>query len=438
MKNRTFSIAFLLFTVLVLACKKDNGGGDERGNDKKDIIISEVKKIDSLKNFTALLNELNTSGIKIENGVTVFAISDVSMTKSMANVPNIGDYVVNQRVSFEELSAFSELLAVSGGSIKVTKENGMLKVNNVQLSSNLVYASDLVHIYTLSGFYTRNSGLVQDPHAGEYFVDYFINGTYRSLKGFKITSWPFYNNSHFSSTDTRYSGVAISLEVFASQHPFQFLLNRKNYTETPIVQKYSVSNQSTNIACNLEINGATYMYDAPDKDSYVNIEVTDVEVRQDLGLEKRGFYKGVFDAVLYKKNEFGALEKYIISGGRFYAPIGGNAAVLLSGIPPVSDRLNILQSGKWYFHSMANGDQLPACNLDDYIHFKQDGLCDVVSAGVQCPPHTGEVDFASNLRYSLNATGSALIIEGDEYPILSISNSELIFWMGEFVKLIKK
>jgi hypothetical protein len=150
------------------------------------------------------------------------------------------------------------------------------------------------------------------------------------------------------------------------------------------------------------------------KDAYVNLNITEVKIEKGWpnSNQKRGYYKGNFDAVLYAANRFGAPEKKTITRGQFMAPIRPSncSSNALMGSAPTQDpdRRALLTSGRWYFKSIS-GFNFPLCNLDDYIVLRPDATFAWVENGVKCGSNEGEIDYIDDKRMSWTLIDNSVI-----------------------------
>lgn len=450
---------FCLIAILVFAnCKKNNSNStniNQGGNDIPQSIETALNSTDSLHQFNELFKTLSLSNTDVAGGVTVLALTNDALINPI-NPNNLKDYIIKGIVKPAELTDGKTLTSISGKQIKITVLNGQTFANGIMISTSTIATTNNYSIYAIAGIYNGNGARYNDPHKNEYYVEYYENGTYHSLSGRGITTWPFFSTGNFPtpvagncsypSYNSYSSGPAQALVAFAAESPFWLQINRSDFTSVPIAKEYGISS-STYISaqnknsgnCNLVINGAVFGCDLGDKDSYVRVNITEVKVDQDLGIEKRGYYKGEFDAVLYYISHAGATpEKRIITGGRFMAPMGGNETSELTGTAPTLDRYAILTTGKWYFRPLvleANAiepNSFPPCNLDDYIVFRKDGTCDFKDGVDVCPDTLTEIDHGNNIPWALtnNQTTIDFISGSLIWQIAQISDSALVLVGG--------
>ena len=184
---------------------------------------------------------------------------------------------------------------------------------------------------------------------------------------------------------------------------FSLQIKRQSTQSKPELGQYRISyatedtltHSGNSGTCELYIDGAAYGCNMGGNDTYANINITEVKVDQDLGLEKRGYYKGEFDAILYYIAFFGATPvKRVITGGRFMAPMGNNGPASLNGTapPPTFDRLAALTTGKWYWRPTVEqylNDTMfsfQPCMVDDFMVFRTNGTYDLKPGAIQCDP----------------------------------------------------
>lgn len=355
--------------IYMLSCKKDSNNTDNKNSiisDTPQTIASVLSNADSLQQFAKLFKLLSVSDDAFSGGVTVLALTDNALINP-SDPENLKEYVIKGVVAPTDLTNGKTFTSITGKQIDITVQNGKIFANGSMISTAPVATTGNYNVYTISGFY--NTGITSnydDPHKNEYYIEYYENGTHHTLNGRSVTSWQFFNTNNFPTPatgncsyptyDAYSSGPAQALQAFAADNPFCLQINRHDFGAKPVVGDYRISSDTYNASqnsntgnCNLIINGATFGCNVGDGDSYVHINISEVKVDQDLGLEKRGYYKGAFDAILYYTTHQGAVpEKRTITGGRFMVPMGNNEICALNGTAPEIDRLAILTTGKWY------------------------------------------------------------------------------------------
>lgn len=302
--------------------------------------------------------------------------------------------------------------------------------------------------------FTTGVSSYDDPHKDEYYIEYYENGIYHKLNWGKVTSWQFFNNlpiratggclptyHSYSSGPTLYTSALPAYTIFSLQ------INRQGFSSLPEVGVYQISRSTEDTIfhsgnsgnCDLIIDGAGYGCDLGDKDSYIKVNITEVKVDQDLGLEKRGYYKGEFDAILYFAPAFGVYQKRVITGGRFMAPIGNIENASLNGsAPPAFDRFAALTTGKWYWRPMVEDSIFNQdygffpCNLDDYWVFRVDGTMDCRDGGIQCEPHYSGIEYWDNISWVFENNQNIINLESGalRLQIVELSDSILDFGSG--------
>lgn len=444
---------YYIVMFILLSCNKSKNNVEDQSGPSEitQTIANVLNTTDSLKQFAQLFQKLSLTTADVNGGITVLALTNNALVNP-SDPNNLKDYIIKGLISPASLTNGSALNSITGKQILITVQNGQTYANGVMISTSSVTTSAKYNVYAIAGMYNHsNNGAYDDPHKNEYYIEYYENGVYHSLGGRNITSWQFFSFDHFPtpyvgncsypSYDSYSSGPAQALVAFAAEEPFWLQVNRKDFTAKPIVKEYLISastyNTSQNINngnCNLVINGAVFSCDPGDKDSYVRVNITEVKVDQDLGIEKRGYYKGTFDAILYYTSHARATpEKRVITGGRFMAPMGGNEISPINGTAPALDRLAMLTAGKWYFRpyveeclSSPNGD-CANCNLDDYMVFRTNGTCDIKDGGIQCQQHEGGIDYGDNITWAFKDNQTVISFQDTDYPINEISDSTLVF-----------
>lgn len=184
-----------------------------------------------------------------------------------------------------------------------------------------------------------------DPNAGSYYIEFLENGILKRFTN-NIRKWQYfyYNYQELKGTNgctvplasRSYDGPQIRPEITSSP-PSDIIIKfeRANWKSSPMVGEYTIADDGYNQAfhsnygnCQLIINGAEMSCDQSVIDqsegSGAYITVTNVQIIEDLGLEKRGAYSGTFQGILYYYASFGSKpEKRRITNGKFFAPIGG-------------------------------------------------------------------------------------------------------------------
>lgn len=454
-KNLVLACTALLFiaTIFQSGCTKDTGKSNGPGNTTNSAqtiadITSALSTNDSLQQFVALFKSLSLSDADIAGGITVLALNNNALINPV-NTEDLKDYIIKGVVAPSDFTNGKVFTSITGKSITITILNGKTYANGVVISaSSAVASASNYSIYASAGLYVTGLAAYNDPHKSEYYLEYYENGVYHSLSGNYITSWQFFNLNNFPSpvagncsypSYTSYSsGPSQATVAFVADNPFALQINRTNFTTIPVPGDYKISAATYNASqnkntgnCNLVINGAVFGCDLGDKDSYVHVNITEVKVDEDLGLEKRGYYRGEFDAILYyTAHTGGSIEKRVITGGRFMAPMGGNQTTPISGTAPALDRFKILTTGKWYLRPtiLLDPDAAP-CNLDDYIVFTTDGIISIMEGSAKCKPHEGDVDYGSSTwAFKNNQTGIMIGAGADaeDWSITEFSNDQMV------------
>ncbi|MGN6164395.1 MAG: fasciclin domain-containing protein [Flavisolibacter sp.] len=452
---KKFKVALCIciaFSIYVQSCKKESNrtnntdGGNNDNTDLLKAVSTSLNNNDSLRQFAQLFKLISLDNADITDGITVLAVTNNALINP-TNPESLKDYIIKGKISASDLTNGKVFTSITGKQITITAQNGKIFANGVMISSSPISSAAEYSVYAAAGFYISWPATYDDPHKNEYYIEYYENGIYHSLNGRSITSWQFFNSDHFPSsvagtcsypTFTSYSsGPAQALIAFVSDNPFALQINRNNLTSVPVEGNYKLSTSTFNASqnkntgnCNLVIDGAVFGCDLGDKDSYVNVRITEVKVDQDLGLEKRGYYKGEFDAILYyMPHAGGAIEKRVMTGGRFMAPMGGNQTSSINGTAPIIDRLKTLTTGKWYFRPIVEADpDYPSCNLDDYIVFRTNGTCDFKDGANTCPDDINEIDHGDNIPWALTNNQTTIDINsgGIIFQIIHISDSALV------------
>lgn len=453
---KIFKISFTigLFCIYFFACKKNpidnnpnNTDNSIKGSDVSQAITNALSKNDSLQMFAQLFKNLPLSNDDVAGGITVFAMNNNALINPV-NVADLKDYIIKGVVKPAEFINGKIFTSITGKSIVITVSNRKIYANGIMISATSVASASGYSVYTSAGLYITGNAAYNDSHKSEYYLEYYENGVYHSLSGGYITSWQFFNNNNFPtpvtgncsypSYNSYSSGPSLATVAFAADNPFALQINRTNFTTIPVPGDYGISGATFNASqnkntgnCNLVINGAVFGCDIGDRDSYVHANISEVKVDEDLGLEKRGYYRGEFDAILYySAHNGGSVEKRVITGGRFMAPMGGNQTTPINGTAPALDRFKILTTGKWYLRPAIQLDPDAApCNLDDYIVFTTDGNISIMEGGAKCKPDEGDVDYGSN-TWAFRDNQTVITIgtgaDAEEWSITEFSNDRMV------------
>jgi hypothetical protein len=167
-----------------------------------------------------------------------------------------------------------------------------------------------------------------DPHANTYYIQYSDNGV--SKKVTSVSNWIFYVNNHQAPSATlpgctvktgvyNYDGPNfISQIVSVPSSNIIMRLLRSSWKLKPDVGSYSYTSAKADVS----FSGA--VVNCTKSDSYATVNISEVKITEDMGLEKRGYYTGTFDAIVYYTATFGAApEKHVITNGKFQAFMGG-------------------------------------------------------------------------------------------------------------------
>tara|TARA_R110002033_G_scaffold162910_1_gene199771 strand:+ start:2383 stop:3771 length:1389 start_codon:yes stop_codon:yes gene_type:complete len=448
-----FLILVLLSVILISSCSKTTDDiADISSGDLPQTVANGLLNIDDLSQFRAIFKNMTLNNSDTKGGITILAPVNNALNNPIAP-ENLKDYIINGIVSPNEFTDGSTLKSISGMNILITVVNGQIFANGVMISTLPVASAANYSVYASSGLFITGSARYNDPHVNEYYVSYFENGVSRSLAGSYITTWPFVNvgnfptptsgSCDFPSFQSYSSGPSMARITFLQIEPFLLQLNRANLTTIPQEGSYFLSKGTYNAAqninygtCNLVINGAKFACGIGDDDAYVRVNVSEVKIDQTLGIEKRGYYKGTFDAILYNTDS-STPQKKVIAQGQFKVPMGGNETSPINGSVPNINLASILTVGKWYFtpsvqaEMQALNHECEACNLDDYIVFRANNTCDWSDGNIICPLQqsnglqTGCIEHENNLPWALNSNQTVLTMGGVEFNILQVTENTI-------------
>jgi len=452
-----FSIVLLMTFIIIFqgGCKKNadksNGTGNTISSDQLVVsIANSLSANDSLQQFVQLFKTLSLSDADVSEGITVLAVSDNALMNPV-NSKDLKDYIIKGVVTAADFTDGKVFTSITGKSITITVQNGKVYANGTMISVSPAASAAHYSVYASAGLFISGPAAYNDPHKSEYYLEYYENGNYRSLSGGYITTWPFIESQNFPtpasgagnlcsypSFNSYSGGPSLATVIFEADIPFMLQINRTNLLSIPVPGDYKISEATYNSSqnrntgnCNLIINGATFGCGFGRNDAYVHVNITDVKVDQDLGVEKRGYYKGTFDAILYyTPHNSSSVEKRVITGGRFMAPMGGNQTCPINGTAPAIDRYKVLTTGKWYLRPTVETWSEPndACNLDDYIVFGTDGVMSIIDGGVKCKNDEGDIEYGS-ISWTFKDNQTIIVIGGaggEEWTITELSETRMV------------
>lgn len=441
----------LLALWVLTSCKDTQSSVPE----KPDISKAEVLKkaieqkltvTDEVSFFGEVFHSAEIKPEKTTEPVTVFAPlnglwGDKKKGVALPDNSKPEDYMVSGDIQVQRLSDGQHLSSLSGKELVVQKINEKIYLNNIGISGQAVASGEGYKIYTISGL--LNSANYEDPNSEAYFIEFYENGVYKKVNGtiipwvlFLPQDWsPMESGSSICSPKINYSIYDNPGEQIVSGQLRQFNLElfRKSGSQIPVTETLYSATKSTN----LTLNGATV--DCSKSNSYFKLSITDVQITKDMGLEKKGYYAGEFEGVLYyEQNLFSTPELRRISKGKFMLPIGGKKAVKLSGSgnPPVlTERIKFLTASNWYLYSIYDDDgkqteywfeseaYSSGCQKDDYIRFYQDGIylgdfCEESESG-------GFVRKIYTRKWSLENNEKTIVLKREDNEILDLDITEL-------------
>lgn len=468
---RSLIIYLSLLIGLMLSCSKRSEPRPETPNNEKqpELIATATEmlsKTDSLTNFSKLLTKLTLNDNDLKDGVTILA------PINSANIPpmelsELNSYIIKGIINAVDLKNGAKLKSINGSDINVTIVNLNVFVNGVQISTKAPITQDKIIAYPINSYYQTakpNVGVdCDDPNSGKYYISYYEDGVLRNWNGSNTTVWSIYGPSMFRVPVPKEEcavyfdyyggpGVLPGAPIFTVAPIFSLQLERYIYgNDLPRVGTYTISDKTYSADskiqlanCNLLIGGdlgnemVAYGY-LCGKDSYVNVNVTEVKIEKEWpnSTQKRGYYKGTFEGIIYAKSsnplKSGNTYKKIITQGQFMSPIAPTdctKSIQLGGAPIITteDKYKLLTSGRWYF----NNQGLPACNLDDYMLLRTDGTFAWIDGGTKCG-NGGEIDYVDDRRDSWSLVNNSVlhfnVVSGDgiiDYTITKLTSTELI------------
>lgn len=439
----------LFLVILFFSCSKNSDDAPNISNEElPQLVTNGLINIDSLSQFRAIFKNMKLTNSETEGGITILApVNNGLITPT--DPQNFKNYIIKGIVPSSGFTNGSTFKSISGVDIKISITNERIYANGAMISTLPIATAASYSIYASSGLYVTGPPRYNDPHVNEYYVSYLENGVFHTLAGSYINTWAFFDfqnfptptsgSCNFPSFQPYSSGPAQATIAFTQIIPFFLQLNRANFTTIPQEGSYFLSKASYNTTqdinngnCNLIINGARFACGIGDDDAYVSVTVSEVKIDQAIGVEKRGYYKGVFDAILYKTDGSSMPLKKTITQGQFKVPIGGNETSPVNGNVPIIDLKAILTVGKWYFTPLVQTEmQSPdsgckTCNLDDYIIFRVNNTCDWSEGNNICPLDSeGCIEYESNIQWVLNSNQTILTMGGQAFNILQITENTI-------------
>jgi hypothetical protein len=167
-----------------------------------------------------------------------------------------------------------------------------------------------------------------DPNSNSYYIEYYDNGIKNKFVS-NLHKWIFYFGNHepmygglpwcqSSFGYYNFDGPSYNSPLLGNNSGPSLRILRSSWKLKPGIGSYSFNSKDLDPLC----GGATVY--CSKADSYASLKITEVKVIEDMGLEKRGYYSGTFDAILYySPNFFSDPQKHVITNGKFLSGLGG-------------------------------------------------------------------------------------------------------------------
>lgn len=347
-----------------------------------------------LSNFQDILDDYPSLPTDIPKGITMIAPLNTYLTNPTDF--KIEDYLILDEITMSELVDGATFTTVSKKKLTVTVSNGKKQINGIAIDESNTTFADKIAVFGLSGILFQGPITPPNNTSVTYYVSYFEDGIYHSLKGMPITPWILSNTTPLKGSggcsapnpNSAYAYISVKHDLATSwANEFSMALSRASLMDDPKVGTYTISNATYDFinginmgGCNLSINSdknknaAGFVCDVGDKDASVTIKITEVKILSGSGLDRTGYYKGTFEGTLYYISDFGAVpEKVIINSGKFVLPIGKDA--LLGDAPdPTPGKI----VGKWWFKKLIEYEPeyevlIADANNKEYLEFKANG-----------------------------------------------------------------
>lgn len=245
------------------------------------------------------------------NGATTADQIDVSIDNvSKGKMTSVAD----AKIYYGSKNTVSVKVAVGNIAIKTTTTSGATRLLNATIVKN-----DTTKVKVDYGY--------KDPNSNSYYIEYYDNGM---LKKYSVAStlsnWFFYVNNYSipnvvgSCINSSGNFERLAVNYSTGGRPFDCTFLRPSSKLKPNLGSYTHASGSLNVS----FEGAVVSCNI--SGSYAKMNISEVKVVEDMGLEKRGYYSGTFDAVVYQGegNIFGNPPvKHVITNGRFVVSMKG-------------------------------------------------------------------------------------------------------------------
>ena len=434
-----------LILLSLFSCKEKNNVDPEPDNTfNKDEVIAEIRQqLESsteLSHFSSFLSRLELTKENTEQGITIL-VPDSSLlptpTRNSIALPDgakVEEYILQGTSDLLAQSDGQKVMTISGASLTISRIDDMVFVNGIRVEAAETQVNGKnFKVYTLKNLLYHDA--YHDPHAEEYFIEYFENGCYRKV-GTTISSWSFpiadypiltfskcaipqFNTSIVSNPGRMGGSGGVSL-----QQIFSAAFYRNNAEDIPKVKTY----RSERKEMSLTINGA--MYNCDISDSYYNFSISEVVIDANLDGSKFGYYAGEFEAILYfSPSIFSENERKTITTGKFKLPIGNYGTPQFQGVPlngkgnPSdcnSSKLELLTQGKWQLDSTVSEGETyyndnKDCGSDDFLTFSIDGTLKLHQNKIICNDPDAIGYYSQNRRWWVDESQRFIYYDGHFY-----------------------
>lgn len=189
-KNSVGILFTLLSGVLLFfaSCKKGQVTPPQKTDQGKALTTSvnlQVAAIDSLSSFAPYLQSIQLSDSDAVEGITIFAPVNSAFARKSARLASpdgedlrkrlpdssdVEDYIVRGIIKYSDLTNGKKLTTLSGITLTITVDNGVVKVNGVVITNRGITDSSKTIIYTIAGLFQKSPSLTVTVMDGAAWV----------------------------------------------------------------------------------------------------------------------------------------------------------------------------------------------------------------------------------------------------------------------------
>lgn len=301
MKNSILILILLASNIIVCSCKKSGSSATE--DEQPDNTTPSTGDFGYAVIYTN--DYIYTDP---QNGASAPDNIDISIdNKSKGKI----SAVTSSKIYYGTKNTVSIKLPVGNFTVKATTTSGAIRTNAIKIEKNDTTRVKMDYSYN-------------DPNSNAYYIEYYVDGKLKKYSvASTLTKWNFYVNNvqqlisvYCVSTPGYFDGPGVNYTV--GTNPVNLKISRQSWKLKPSPGSYTFA--SGTLIPSFEDGGVSCNY----LDAYAKLNITEVKVVEDMGMEKRGYYKGTFDAIVYSVPVLGATpKKHTITNGKFFAFMGG-------------------------------------------------------------------------------------------------------------------